>query len=94
MIYISVLYQNASTSWILGPRSQGLISGSNVWVAKKDTKHSSNTLLRLVSFFATQMLHIECSKQFKCNSYFYVCVWAEPAVLGNTKTALKFKYEI
>ena len=21
-------------------------------------------------------------------------VWAEPAVLGNTKTALKFKYEI
>ena len=23
-----------------------------------------------------------------------VCVWAEPAVLGSTKTALKFKYEI
>ena len=23
-----------------------------------------------------------------------LCVWAEPAVLGNTKTALKFKYEI
>jgi hypothetical protein len=22
------------------------------------------------------------------------CVWAEPAVLGSTKTALKFKYEI
>ena len=29
---------------------------SNVWVAKKDTKRSSNTLLRLVSFFATQTL--------------------------------------
>ena len=28
----------------------------NVWVAKKDTKRSSNTLLRLVSFFATQTL--------------------------------------
>ena len=28
----------------------------NVWVAKKDTKQSSNTLLRLVSFFATQTL--------------------------------------
>ena len=23
-----------------------------------------------------------------------LCVWAEPAVLGKTKTALKFKYEI
>ena len=23
-----------------------------------------------------------------------LCVWAEPAVLGCTKTALKFKYEI
>ena len=22
------------------------------------------------------------------------CVWAEPAILGSTKTALKFKYEI
>ena len=22
-----------------------------------------------------------------------LCVWAEPAVLGSTKTALKFKYE-
>ena len=23
-----------------------------------------------------------------------LCVWAEPAVLGSTKTVLKFKYEI
>ena len=23
-----------------------------------------------------------------------LCVWAEPAVCGSTKTALKFKYEI
>ena len=23
-----------------------------------------------------------------------LCVWAEPAILGRTKTALKFKYEI
>ena len=23
-----------------------------------------------------------------------LCVWAEPAVLGSDKTALKFKYEI
>ena len=23
-----------------------------------------------------------------------LCVWAEPAVVGSTKTALKFKYEI
>ena len=23
-----------------------------------------------------------------------LCVWAEPAVLGSTKTALKFKYKI
>jgi len=23
-----------------------------------------------------------------------LCVWAEPAVLGSTKTALKLKYEI
>ena len=35
-------------------------------------------------------IHIECSKQFKRN----LCVWAEQAVLGNAKTALKFKYEI
>ena len=29
------------------------------------------------------------------NLYFYVSgpLWAEPAVLGSTKTALKFKYE-
>jgi hypothetical protein len=32
------------------------ICKSNVWVAKKDTKRSSNTLLCLVSFFATQTL--------------------------------------
>ena len=24
----------------------------------------------------------------------FLCVWAEPAILGNTKTALKFKYEV
>ena len=24
----------------------------------------------------------------------FLCVWAEPAVLGSAKTALKFKYEI
>ena len=23
-----------------------------------------------------------------------LCIWAEPAILGSTKTALKFKYEI
>ena len=26
--------------------------------------------------------------------FILLCVWAEPAVLGSTKTALKFKYEI
>ena len=26
--------------------------------------------------------------------FIVLCVWAEPAVLGSTKTALKFKYEI
>ena len=31
-------------------------SPTNVWVAKKDTKHSTNTLLCLVSVFATQTL--------------------------------------
>ena len=25
---------------------------------------------------------------------YFLCFWAEPAVLGSTKTALKFKYEI
>ena len=24
----------------------------------------------------------------------FLCVWAEPAILGSAKTALKFKYEI
>ena len=38
-------------------------------------------------------IHTECSKQFKGNLYFYVS-WAERAVLGTAKTALKFKYEI
>ena len=43
---------------------------------------------------------------YKCQRYTYrvhqtiqmklilLCVWAEPAILGSTKTALKFKYEI
>ena len=26
--------------------------------------------------------------------FILLCVWAEPAILGSTKTALKFKYEI
>ena len=44
-------------------------------------------------------INIECSKQFKCNLYFYVSgqsgpFWAERAVLGSAKTALKFKHEI
>ena len=40
----------------------------------------------------TRDIHIECSTiQMKL---ILLCVWAEPAVLGSTKTALKFKYEI
>ncbi len=36
-------------------------------------------------------IHRECSKQFKLILF---SVWAEWAVLGSAKTALKFKYEI
>ena len=36
-------------------------------------------------------IYIECSKRFKWNSEL-LCVWVEPAVLGSTETALKFKY--
>ena len=38
-------------------------------------------------------VHIECSKQFKWNLYFYVSGQSRP-FLGSAKTALKFKYEI
>ena len=38
-------------------------------------------------------IHIECSKKFKWNSYFYVSGQSRP-FLGSTKIALKFKYEI
>ena len=36
----------------------------------------------------TRDIHVECSKLL------LLCVWTELAVLGSTKTALKFKYEI
>ena len=39
-------------------------------------------------------IHIECSKQTIQMKLILLCVWAELAVLGSTKTALKFKYEI
>ena len=35
---------------------EGRLSSPNVWFAKKDTNHSCNTLLPLVSFFANQTL--------------------------------------
>ena len=38
-------------------------------------------------------IHIECSKTIQMK-LILLCVWAEPAILGSTKTALKFKYEI
>ena len=39
-------------------------------------------------------INIERSKQFKWNLPIFLCVWAEPAILGSAKTALKLKYEI
>ena len=39
-----------------------------------------------------KVIYTKYSKQFKWKLYFYV--WAERAVLGSAKTALKFKYEI
>ncbi len=39
-------------------------------------------------------IQIECSKQFKWNLHFHQCGWTESAILGSTKTTLKFKYEI
>ena len=38
-------------------------------------------------------IHIECSKTIQMK-LILICVWAEPAVLGSARTALKFKYEI
>ena len=38
-----------------------------------------------------EILKVESEIQMKL---ILLCVWAEPAALGSTKTALKFKYEI
>ena len=38
-------------------------------------------------------IHIECFQTIQMK-LILLCVWAELAVLGSTKTALKFKYEI
>ena len=39
-----------------------IIKYNDVWVAKKDTNRSSNTLLRLVPFFATQTLPLQFAR--------------------------------
>ena len=43
---------------------------SNVWFAKKVTKHGSKTLLRLVTFFAIQTLSSDLLKKYSI-SYKY-----------------------
>ena len=48
--------------------------------SKKMARNGSKTAIYFVIFIAKQSL--------------LLCVWAEPAILGSTKTALKFKYEI
>ena len=41
---------------------------------------------------AVRDIHIECSNNLK--KLIISCVWAEGAVFGSAKTALKFNYEI
>ena len=60
-------------NWILVFAYNYLFCDTNVWVAKKDTKHSSNTLLRLVSFFETQTLFYVGEKSPRCFWKFLVC---------------------
>ena len=63
-----------------------------------------NTFLRTRHFLSTTF--VLTPHQYVIQRYIYrvlqtiqmkhilLCVWAEPAVLGRAKTALKFKYEI
>ena len=48
---------------------------------------------QIVSQAETRDINIECSKQLK-KKLILSYAWAEPAVLGSTKTTLKFKDEI
>ena len=48
-------------------------------------------LLKLVGFIQIYTYRVLQTIQMKLLLF---CVWAEPAILGSAKTALKFKYEI
>ena len=53
--------------------------------------------IRFSGYFMTTVLQL--SKEYRAlqtiqMKLILLCVWVEPAILGNTKTALKFKYEI
>ena len=75
---------NKSWVWILlrkfiiRPEKCGYIRSCKENLISKILVVNNHTIVRDI--------YIECSKQFKWNSYF--------AVLGSTKTALRFKYEI
>ena len=59
-----------------------------------------NKILRLIQFknasnnLTTNQRYTYRGLQTIQMKFILLCVWAEPAVLGSTKTALKFKYEI
>ena len=46
------------------------------------------------SFFASNQRYTYRVLQTIQMKHILLCVWAEPAVLGSAKTALRFKYEI
>ena len=50
--------------------------------------------LTLLTYFHTCIRDIHRVLQTIQMKLILLCVWAEPAVLGSAKTALKFKHEI
>jgi hypothetical protein len=57
----------------------GKVDGTHTHIASTSATHAQRYTYRLLQTIQMKLI--------------LLCVWAEPAVLGSAKTALKFKYE-
>ena len=85
---------NFLSSFILGKTIFGFLI--NFWLAKKTVWKKNGFECQLLFCIRTQWGQ-RCTYRVLQTIHMkliFLCVWAEPAVLGSAKNALKFKYEL
>ena len=81
----------ARTLEACGIRAKGQLISKCPFDVIVSTKNNNKIFLKISALAQRYTYRVLQAIQMKL---ILLCVWAEPAVLGSTKTALKFKYEI